>query len=126
MIYTVTNKSTGAEVYRYAAETPVEWHGMDFDAFTHSPSVEPTLPEASPAEPVILTRLEYANRFSDAELEGIYGASKAVPALEVWLEKFRMAENIDLSDPRTLAGLQALEAGGLLAPGRAKEITDGN
>lgn len=28
--YTVTNKQTNAEVYRYAADAPIEWNGMEF------------------------------------------------------------------------------------------------
>jgi len=75
-----------------------------------------------------LTKLEYMNRFSDSELAAIYGAAKVSPAVEVWLKKFEMAtpdadgKAIDLDDPRTIAGLQALEAATLLGAGRATEI----
>lgn len=81
------------------------------------------LPEVQP-EPVTtkLTKLAYMGRFTDAELEALYAAAKVSPAVEVWLEKFRLAEDIDTSDPRLLAGLQALEAAGILAVGRATEI----
>lgn len=75
-----------------------------------------------------LTKLEYMNRFTDGELAAIYGAAKVSPAVEVWLKKFEMAtpdgagKAIDLDDPRTIAGLQALEAATLLGAGRAAEI----
>ena len=75
-----------------------------------------------------LTKLEYMNRFTDSELAAIYGAAKVSPAVEVWLKKFEMAtpdadgKAIDLGDPRTIAGLQALEAATLLGAGRATEI----
>jgi hypothetical protein len=43
-------------------------------------------------------------------------------AVEVWLEKFKQATEINLDDPRTVSGVQALEEAGLIAPGRAAEI----
>jgi len=79
------------------------------------------LPQVEP-EKVRLTKLAYMNRFTDAELVGIYGAAKQYPAVEVWLEKFKLAEFVDTSDPAVLAGLTALEQAGLLAQGRAAEI----
>jgi hypothetical protein len=69
-----------------------------------------------------LTKLEYMNRFTDAELAGIYTAAKSVIQIEVWLDKFKLAEEINLDDSATIAGVQALEAAGLLATGRAAEI----
>lgn len=70
----------------------------------------------------ILTKLEYMDKFTDAELAGIYTAAKTVVQVEIWLEKFKLATDVNLDDPRTLTGLQAMEAGGLLADGRAAEI----
>ena len=69
-----------------------------------------------------LTHLQYMNRFTDAELEGIYTAAKAVVRVEVWLAKFNASSEINLDDPYTIGGLQAMEAAGLLAAGRAAEI----
>ena len=82
------------------------------------------LEESAKPEPAKtkLTKLEYMNRFADTELAGIYTAAKSVIAVEVWLEKFKLATEIDLTDERTIAGLQALESAGLLDTGRAAEI----
>lgn len=80
--------------------------------------VEPT-PEVTPR---ILTKLAYINRFTDEELVGIYSAAKVSVPVEVWLKKFELAEEINLDDERTIAGLHAMEASGLLAAGRANEI----
>lgn len=71
---------------------------------------------------MILSKLEYANRFTEPELENIYSAAKTVVAVEVWLDKFRLAEHVDTEDPRVHAGLHALEVAGLIQPGRADEI----
>lgn len=42
MIYIVTNKATGKEVYRYQADSPDEWNGMEFATHDHieQPAVE--------------------------------------------------------------------------------------
>jgi hypothetical protein len=75
-----------------------------------------------------LTKLEFMNRFTDTELANIYSAAKSSIMVEVWLEKLKAASpeadgtSIDLDDPRTVAGIQSLEAGGLIAAGRAAEI----
>jgi hypothetical protein len=75
-----------------------------------------------------LTKLEFMNRFTDTELANIYSAAKLSVMVEVWLEKLKAASpeadgtSVDLDDPRTMAGIQSLEAGGLIATGRAAEI----
>lgn len=85
--------------------------------------VAPPEPEPLPPPAVrILTKLEYMDRFTDTELAGIYTAAKSVVQVEIWLEKFKLAAEVNLDDPRTLLGLQAMEAAGLLAAGRAAEI----
>ena len=69
-----------------------------------------------------LTKLEYMNRFTDAELATIYTVAKTNVQVEVWLEKFKASSEVDVTDPRTVAGVQALEAVGLIQIGRAAEI----
>lgn len=123
MIYVVTNKATGAEVTRYAASGPVagDFPFTEFEHTEFSDDIEPVI--APP--PGQISKLAYMERFTDDELTAIYGAAKVSMAVAVWLEKFKLAEFIDLSDPRTLAGLQALESNGLIGPGRALEIQNG-
>ena len=71
---------------------------------------------------VLPTKLEFFDRFTDTEQVAIYDAAKTVTAIQVWLDKFKLASDIDVTDPRTIAGINALEAAGLLAAGRAAEI----
>lgn len=102
----------GSTVINANPETPA-WH------------VEPPPVVVQPEpQPVVrtVTRLEYMNRFTDSELAGLWTAAKTVVQIELWLEKFKLAEFINLDDPRTVAGLQALEGAGLLTEGRANEI----
>jgi hypothetical protein len=69
-----------------------------------------------------ITKYMYMTRFTDAELATLYTAAKSVIQIEIWLEKFKLAEVINLDDPMTVAGLHALEASGLIAAGRAAVI----
>ena len=62
------------------------------------------------------------NRFHDNELATLYSAAKTVVQIEVWLEKFKVSEFIDLNDPRTITAVRSLEAAGLIASGRSHEI----
>lgn len=119
----VTNRTTGEVVHAYTSDEPVNWPGMSFDAFNHIAVVA-----AAPVVQRRLTKRQYMNLFTDTELAAIYSAAKAVVQIEVWLAKFNAATpdpdgtSIDLDNPETLAGLQALEGAGLIGPGRAAEI----
>jgi serine protease inhibitor len=69
-----------------------------------------------------ITKLQYMNRFTDTELATIYTVAKTSIAVEIWLEKFKLASDINLDDPLVIGGLQALEQFGLIGTGRAMEI----
>lgn len=77
---------------------------------------------ATPTPTRTLSKLQYMNLFTDSELAAIYTAAKTVVQVEVWLDKFRVTSEVNLDDPRTISGVQALEAAGLLVTGRAAEI----
>lgn len=51
MIYVVTNKATGAEAYRYQADAPIEWSGMEFATHDHALVVEDPYAPPQPANP---------------------------------------------------------------------------
>lgn len=70
----------------------------------------------------LISKLDYMNRFTDAELAAIYTAAKTNINIEIWLEKFKLSSEINLDDPRTIAGVQSLESVGLITAGRAAEI----
>ena len=80
------------------------------------PVINPTPPSR------VLTKLQYMELFTDEELATIYSTAKSVVQIEVWLEKFKLAQEIDLDYPPTIAGLAALEGAGLIGVGRAAEI----
>jgi hypothetical protein len=81
------------------------------------------LPDTSAEAPSrILTQTQYMNRFTQAELEAIYAAEAVSVAVRVWIKRFEAAPTIDLDTANTIAGLQAMEAAGLIGAGRANEI----
>ena len=82
-----------------------------------------------------VTRLAFRNRFTAAEKVALEMASLDNPAgtlaqrqqaaaLRVYLADVASASFVDLSRPDTRAGVQSLEAAGLLAAGRALQILD--
>ena len=79
-----------------------------------------------------LSKLAFINLFTDAEYVAILTAAKQSVLVEAWLKKFEMTSvepdgaSIDITDERTIAGVQALEAAGLIGAGRAEKILKGH
>lgn len=94
------------------------WHLADTDAHQINTVYLPA-PEVPSRE---ISRLEFMNLFQDAELAAICSTAKVSVAVEIWLEKFKLSEFVNLDDPRTAGGIHALEQSGLLGVGRAAEI----
>lgn len=75
-----------------------------------------------------LTKQQFLDRFTPAEMQAVLGAARVSVAVEAWLFRFNSVtpdadgSSIDTEDRRTIAGLQSLEAASLLGPGRAAEI----
>ncbi|WP_243021762.1 hypothetical protein [Simplicispira sedimenti] len=86
-------------------------------------------PEQVPA-PVLrhITRLAFLSRFADAEAVAIdlasIGATPQAAGMRRYMSKVNAATYIDLDRADTRAGVQALEAAGVLAAGRALQILD--
>ena len=83
---------------------------------------QPAQVQEGPAPAKIITKLAFMNRFTMEELAAIYTAAKSEVLVEVFLDKLKMAEYVDVADPQTIAGLQALAASGLLTEARVQEI----
>ena len=94
------------------------------DALTDAASVQAftwsvDVPVAPPRR---LTRRQFTERFTSAELQAVLAAVGANGALRAWWEKFCLADDINLDDPATRAGAQTLEIAGLIGNGRAMEV----
>ena len=107
--------------------TGYEWMDLPYQASAPAP---PPVPE-----PQRITRLAFRNRFTPAEkvmLELAALDDPAAPmaqrqlsaAIRASMADTAVATFIDLGRPDTRAGVQMLEAGGLLAAGRALAILD--
>ncbi len=88
---------------------------------------EPGPPPAEPTERNV-SRKAFLSRFTDAEAIDIdlasIGATREAAAVRRYLSKVNAAQHIDLADNETRTGVRALEAAGLLQPGRALAILD--
>ena len=135
----VVNRTTGEVVYAYTADEAVDWPDYPFATHNHNLVVPVEQPDPSRR----LTKLQFRNRFTAAERRAIEFASLDNPSasqedrlkaadLRVFLADVEAATpepdgtSIDLDDPRTFAGVNALETYGLIATGRAAEILSGN
>lgn len=70
----------------------------------------------------VITKLAFMNRFTMEELAAIYTAAKTEVMVEVFLDKLKIAEEVNLADAQTIGGLQALAASGLLTEARVQEV----
>lgn len=100
------------------------WNGV---SWVHAPDIQTTpiadsALSATQTKSRILSKVGYMSRFTDDELAAVYTTAKSVVQIEVWLEKFKAAEFVDLDDQLVIEGLQSLEAVGLIGSGRAAEI----
>lgn len=69
-----------------------------------------------------ISSLDFMERFTQAERSAIRRASRQNDALEDWLDLLRAAQTVDITDPRTIAGVQAMVSAGLLTQSRADEV----
>ena len=106
----VENRATGAVVHAYTSDEPVEWPGMEYSAHNHIRVVEVVeVPKRR------LTKLEFIARMGEQVFITILTMAQQSIEVAAWVELVRMATpdpdgtSVDLDDPRTLAGLNALE-----------------
>lgn len=88
-------------------------------AFTWAPDAVPV-----PA-PRLLTHETFIKRFTATEWEAMTAAARANAAMDAWMRRFQLATFVNLDDPATAAGVQALEMAGILNTGRAAEVMTG-
>lgn len=100
--------------------------GWSYDGIEFSPPPVPQPPAFD--RPRHITQLAFISRFTDAEAVAIdlasIGATQQAASVRRYQKKVDAATYIDLDREDTRAGVQALEAAGLLAAGRALQILD--
>jgi hypothetical protein len=74
-------------------------------------------PDAVPVK-TQFTSLEFLDRFTDAEQLAVVAATMQSAPVKLWYDRLLAASYVDLSDPRTEAGIDALILGGLVSASR--------
>ena len=77
-----------------------------------------------PAEPAttLINPFAFRNRFTTTERQAIITAGRSNSAVQDVYDGLLAAIQVDVSDPVTIAGIQALEAAGVLGAGRAAQV----
>ena len=70
----------------------------------------------------IMTKLAFMRRFTSQELAAIYTLANTQILVQIWMEMFRLAEEVNLDDPQIVEGITTFETMGVLGAGRAAEI----
>ena len=119
-----------AEAIEAANLVPIESLDTALIGQRWNPEAQAFEPGPPQAEPTVrnVSRKAFLSRFTDAEAIDIdlasMGATREAATVRRYLSKVNAAQNIDLADDETRTGVQALEAAGLLKPGRALAILD--
>lgn len=71
---------------------------------------------------VVLSKREFLKRLTPAEYAGIKAAAASNSTVDFYWQLFMTSENIVLTHPDTVSGVNLLVAGGLLTADRAVEI----
>ena len=74
------------------------------------------------AAETIWSTLQFMERFTKQERGAIRAAAKQSDDVEDWLDLLRAAQEVKPTDPRTVSGMAALVAAGLLTAQRSAEI----
>lgn len=121
--YVVTLKATGAEVYRYNADAPVEWAGFEFATHDHVAEVEVVAPVAPVRRE--WTPVDFLRRFTPAERMAARAARKTDPVLDDFYALLEQAPAVFNDDPDVAMGLGYMAMQGLLTVERMTEILNG-
>ena len=116
----ITNKAFKHNGYSY----PRNWchlasqEQLDALGITVEPDPEPVVIEPEPQYKTQFTSLEFLDRFTPAEQLTVVQATLQDAQVKLWYDKLLAAEFIDLADPRTEEGIDALIGARLLAAER--------
>lgn len=73
-----------------------------------------------------ISKYQFLCRFTIQEKTTIYGLENTNIGIRIWLETFRVCDEINLLEQNTIDGINSLEASGIIATGRAAEILNNN
>ena len=114
---TVVRASDGAFI-------PDDPRNADWVAYQAWLAVPGNTPDPAPAPPVstTLSPLQFIARFTAAEQTAIATAGQSNAQISLFLTRAAAADYIDLADPQTSGGVEALVSAGLLTQARTTAI----
>lgn len=122
-VFRVIRKSDKQTVYAYSSDVAVEFPNLPFADFDHIEEIAVNPDRTIDQLPArSITKREFIKRFQVGEYATIKQVATQNATLDFYWQQFMLAENIDLDNADTVAGVQMLEAAGLIAAGRAAEI----
>jgi hypothetical protein len=74
-----------------------------------------------PPEPRLVFSLDFLDRFPESVQLSIVSFAQSNPTIRLWYDRLLAAQQVDLNSPRLRAGLEAMQAAGLLT---AEQIAD--
>lgn len=80
------------------------------------------LPDPPIPKQTVFSKIDFQKKFTQPELVAIYTEAKSDIEVEVWLDTFKIATEIDTTDEQTLAGMGMLVSKGVITQLRADEI----
>ena len=116
-LYTVTDTGGGAFTVTLPATSTDPLATID----AHLPNWWTPPP---PPAPTTIAPLAMMNRLTLTEQATMATAAQGNAQVLLWLMKMASATEIDVTDPVTIAGVQAMEAAGLFVAGRAAVVLD--
>lgn len=99
---------------------PSNWDASTIEGVTVETVDDPTPEE--PAPQTQFTALEFLERFTESEQLAVVSATLANAQVKLWYDKMLAASFVDITDPRTIGGLNALVTFNLLTETRKDEI----
>lgn len=125
--FKVTEKATGDIKFQYDSEAAIEWNEYPFSLYDHTefPYVEPGSPPAPVPSSTPLTKLQFLRRFTQNERIAMRAAASQSAAMYDYMALLELAEEVVLSDPDTMMGVQMMEMAGIIGAGRANEVLYG-
>ena len=121
-----TQTRTGWVETKSQGNTPIDPATFDalYGAFVGAwtDAAPPGAPPTTSYDKTQFTSLEFLDRFTGSEQLAVVTATLASPVVKLWYDKMLAASFVDLADPRTEGGLDALVLAGLLAPDRKAVI----
>ena len=70
----------------------------------------------------ILTKYQFMNRLTIPERIAIFSLENSNPMVKMWLEMFKIADEIDVTNAETIAGVNMLASMGIIEEIRIEEI----